>query len=251
MTAAPEVIEVDGVAAGVRAVFTTRLGGVSTGACAGLNLGVTSGDDPASVRANRLALATACGVDAARAATVTQVHGADVLEVGPAGGSGHYVGDLQGVGEADALVTRAQGVALIAQGADCVPVVMWRADAGAVACAHAGWRGLVAGVLERAVAALGADQCGVAIGPCIGPCCYPVDASLRDAMATLFGDDVVMGDAVDLRLAARRALGRAGVDDASIVDVAACTSCDSARFYSYRRDGAHTGRQAGVIWRCA
>jgi len=251
VTPGVRVIEVTGAPPGVTAVFTTRVGGVSTAACAGLNLGITSGDDLASVRANRLALAAACGFDPALAATLTQVHGAEVVEMGAAGGGGHYAGDLAGVGEADALITRAPGVALLAQGADCVPVLMWRADGSAVSCAHAGWRGLVAGVLEQAAGAVGPRVCGAAIGPCIGPCCYPVDAPLRDVMATRFGDDVVIGDAVDLRLVARRAMVGAGVDDGAIVDVQACTCCDAQRFYSYRRDGAHTGRQAGVIWRSA
>jgi hypothetical protein len=67
-------------------------------------------------------------------------------------------------------------------------------------------------------------------------------------MARQFGDAVVLGDAIDLRRAARRALGDAGVDDVDISDVSGCTACESGRFFSYRRDGAETGRQAGVIW---
>jgi copper oxidase (laccase) domain-containing protein len=103
-------------------------------------------------------------------------------------------------------------------------------------------------VLGAGVTAMGQGHIAAAIGPCIGPCCYPVDDALRATMAQQFGDDVVAGDAVDLRRAARRALAGAGVDDAAITDVPGCTSCDDERFFSYRRDGAGTGRQAGVIW---
>ena len=245
---APDVISIAGLPPNIRAAFSTRAGGVSRGTCASRNLGVTSGDDPEAVRANREALATGCGFDAARAVTLTQVHGADVIEVGPTGGAGRFTGSLAGLADADACVTSAPGVALLTQGADCVPVLLWNADGSRVGAVHAGWRGLVAGVLGAGVTAMGQGHIAAAIGPCIGPCCYPVDDALRATMAQQFGDDVVAGDAVDLRRAARRALAGAGVDDAAITDVPGCTSCDDERFFSYRRDGAGTGRQAGVIW---
>ena len=248
MTPDPVMIPVPGLPPGVRAVFSTRVGGVSEGLCASLNLGITSGDAADAVRANRAALATACGFDAARAVTMTQVHGADAIEVGPDGGAGNFTGTLAGIAEADCVMTTAPAVALLAQGADCVPVLLWRPDTAGVAAAHAGWRGLVAGVLGNAVRALGAAQIGAAIGPCVGPCCYPVDSALRDRMAAQFGHDVVEGDAVDLRRASRRALVAAGVEEDLIVDIPGCTSCDDTRFFSYRRDGEGTGRQAGVIW---
>ncbi len=245
---ATDVIAVAGLPPGVRGAFTTRVGGVSHGLCASLNLGATSGDDAEAVRANRQAVAEACGFDPGRAVTLVQVHGADVIEVGPDGGAGRFTGGLSGMADADGSLTSAPGVALLAQGADCVPVLLWNAEGTRVAAVHAGWRGLVAGVLGNAVAAMGEGGAGAAIGPCIGPCCYPVDDTLRSTMARQFGDDVVMGDAVDLRRAARRALAAAGVEDSAIGDVEGCTSCDHERFFSYRRDGAGTGRQAGVIW---
>jgi len=128
-------------------------------------------------------------------------------------------------------------------------VLMWRRDRPRVGAAHAGWRGLVAGVLEATVGLLGEPgRVGAAIGPGIGPCCYPVSAEVRARFAERFGDSVIAGDAVDLAAAARRALARAGVPDAAVQTVEACTSCDPERFYSYRRDGASTGRQAGLVW---
>lgn len=250
MTAPHAVLPVDGLPAGVRAAFTTRRGGTSAPPYASLNLGPATGDDLAAVRSNRLALAHAAGFDPDRAVALSQVHGADVIEVDDVRARG-FAGDLAGIGEADGLATGLEDVALVVQAADCVPVLMWRGDAARVGAAHAGWRGLVSGVLPAVVQTMGAGDVGAVIGPCIGTCCYPVDAALRDRMADLFGDDVVAGEAVDLRLAARRSLMAAGLDGKDITDVAACTSCDGGRFFSYRRDGAQTGRQAGVVWRVA
>jgi len=243
-----EIIPVGAMPSGVRGGFTTRVGGVSRGTFASLNLGVTSGDDVDAVRRNRDSLAEACGFDAARAVTLVQVHGVEVIEVGVAGGAGRFTGSLAGIADADGCVTSARGVAVLAQGADCVPVLLWNAEGTRVGAIHAGWRGLAAGVLGNAVKAMGEGRIAAAIGPCIGPCCYPVDDALRVSMAHQFGGEVVVGDAVDLRAAARRALGAAGVDDSDIADVPGCTSCDHERFFSYRRDGGGTGRQAGVIW---
>jgi copper oxidase (laccase) domain-containing protein len=82
----------------------------------------------------------------------------------------------------------------------------------------------------------------------VGPCCYPVDAALRDRFAAAFGPEVVHPPAVDLAAAARVALARAGVPASAVQVVEACTACEGERFYSHRRDGAATGRHAGVVW---
>lgn len=233
-----------------RAVFTTRSGGVSAGGFAGLNLGV--GDDPdADVRENRTRLCAALDLDPARVAMGRQVHGAGVREVRDPGDGG-FLGHLRDWPEGDALATSRPGTALAVLGADCLPVLMWRRDTPRVAAAHAGWRGLVGGVLEAAVAALGAPgAAGAAIGPGIGPCCYPVSAEVREAFAERFGSAVVRGEAVDLAAAARVALCAAGIPDEAVTAVGECTACDPGRFYSYRRDGAATGRQAGLVWATA
>lgn len=234
----------------VEAAFSTRIGGTSTGAFASLNLGATSGDHPDAVRANREALAGALGFDVARAACLAQVHGADVVALGAAGGEGSYCGSLEGVGEFDAAITREPGVALLAMGADCPVIALWSGAGDVVAAVHAGWRGIMAGVIPSAVGAMGCAPGALraVVGPHVGPCCYPVDDVLRDAMATAHGADVVRGQAVDLGLACRRALEAAGIPAGGIAAVGACTSCDAERFFSYRRDGAATGRQAAVIW---
>ena len=245
----PGLLPVPGTARGVRACFTTRAGGASTGPYASLNLGSSVGDDPASVRANRAALAGALGFDPERAVAMRQVHGAEVLRVGPDDGAGSFTGSLAGVADADACVTTTPGVALLAMGADCPVIVAWRRDGAGAAAIHAGWRGLVAGVVEAGIAAMSVPRGEVhaVVGPHVGPCCYPVDHALRARMAGSFGPQVVRGDAVDLGECAAVALERAGVPAVQQGRVVGCTSCDAARFFSYRRDGQATGRQAAVV----
>ena len=230
------------------AAFTTRAGGHSTGPYAGLNLG-RQGDDPAAVFANRRAVAATLGADPARAMMLTQVHGADVRDVTDADGPrAAGLATFGGWPEADALATGLPGVALIVLAADCLPVLAWRRDGAAVAAAHAGWRGLVAGVVEAAVARLGdPTRVGVALGPRIGPCCYPVSDDVRDAFARRFGAAVVVGGAVDLAASARVALEGAGVPGDAITEHGGCTACRTDRFFSHRASGGVTGRQAGLI----
>jgi YfiH family protein len=251
VSAAPEPIEVavDGPA---RAAFTTRRGGVSEGRFAGLNLGADTGDRPEAVRANRRAVCERLGLDPERVSMGRQVHGAGVRALAGPSRPGRFTGGLRGWPEGDGLATSRAGLALVILGADCLPVLLWRRDAPAVAAAHAGWRGLLSGVLGAAVAALGGPgRVGVAIGPGIGPCCYPVSAELRDRFAAAFGPEVVRAPAVDLAAAARAALAAAGVPLSAIATVDACTSCEEERLFSHRRDGAPCGRQAGVVWAVA
>lgn len=233
---------------GIRAMFTTRAGGVSTGTRAGLNLGAASGDDPAAVRANRRLLCRAAGLAEERVTLGNQVHGTDVRRIDAPTRPGRFTGALAGWPDSDGLVTDRPGLALAVLGADCLPVLLWRRDRPVVAAAHAGWRGLAGGILGNAVRALGDPaRTAATIGPGVGPCCYPVDAGLRDRFAARFGRATVRGDAVDLAGAARVDLLAAGIPAAGLEVVGVCTSCDARRFYSYRRDGAGTGRQAGVI----
>jgi len=244
----PELIEVPTRAA-ARAVFTTRRGGVSRASFAALNLGAERGDDDADVRANRALVCGALDLDGDAVSMVHQVHGREVLRGGDREHRGRFLGDLRGWPDGDGLVSDVPGAALAVLGADCLPVLLWHRDRPAVAAAHGGWRGLVDGVVEAAAAALGEPaRLGAAIGPGIGPCCYPVSAEVRDRFAARFGDAVVVGPAVDLAAAARRALRDAGIPDAAIQTVDACTSCEAERFFSFRRDGEASGRQAGIVW---
>ena len=219
------VIHVD-TAPGIGAVFTGR----------GFDLSPPGGADAIA------RLAATIGMDPARIVVNQQVHGNVVLRV-----SGPHESEAC----ADGLVTDAAQLGLMARGADCLPVLMWRTDGSAVAAAHAGWRGIVGGIIGAAVASLGDPTAvAVAIGPGIGPCCYPVSDDVRDTFADQFGSETVVGDAVDLGRATRTALERSGVEPAAIADRLACTACDPlGRFFSYRREGAAAGRHAGLIWR--
>lgn len=207
---------------GGTALFTTRLGGVSEGPYASLNVGLWTGDDPTHVRRNRELAQGHTG--AARLAQGRQVHGTRVVV------------DGQGIEEADGQVTTARGVAAMVLVADCLPVALAGADG--VGVVHAGWRGLAAGVLEAGVEAT--DAVAAAIGPGIGPCCYEVGDDVRAVFGT-------QGPTLDLKAVARARLQAAGVQE--IHDCGLCTACDPQRFFSHRRDRGVTGRQAGLAWR--
>jgi len=236
----------------VRAAFTTRAGGTSTALRASLNLGEATGDDPGHVRANRTRLAGALGFDPVRAVALHQVHGSAVYLADGHGGRDSFTGALDGVADADAAATGHPGIALAVMGADCPMVLAWSADGSRVAAAHAGWRGLVAGVLEAAIAAIAddGDIGGVrtVVGPHIGPCCYPVGDDVRTVLADRFGPGVHRGAAVDLGACCEEALTGAGVPRDRIAHIGGCTACEEGLFFSYRRDGGETGRQAGIIW---
>jgi YfiH family protein len=248
---APELIEIE-TGAPARAVFTTRRGGVSEGSFAGLNLGSDRDDADGAVRRNRRLLCDALGLDARGISLGRQVHGAEVRVLDGPSRPGLFTGALRGWPEGDGLATRRPALGLVVLGADCLPVLLWRRDEPAVAAAHAGRRGLLSGVLGAAVKALGhPERMGAAIGPGVGPCCYPVSQEVRETFASAFGEAVVRSPAVDLAAAARVALLGAGLEPSAIQVVEACTSCEPERFYSYRRDGSACGRQAGVVWATA
>ena len=248
---APELIEIE-TGAPARAVFTTRRGGVSEGPFAGLNLGSDRDDADGAVRRNRRLLCEALGLDAQGVSLGRQVHGTQVRVLDGPSRPGLFTGALRGWPEGDGLATRRPGLGLVVLGADCLPVLLWRRDEPAVAAAHAGRRGLVSGVLGAAVRALGRpERLGAAVGPGVGPCCYPVSQEVRDAFARAFGEAAVRAPAVDLAAAARAALLGAGLEGSAVQVVEACTSCEPERFYSYRRDGDACGRQAGVVWATA
>jgi len=229
--------------------FPERTGGVSTGARASLNLGVRWGDDRENVETNRRRLAEHAGYDPAALQAMRHVHGADVWTVGEPLADGATF---------DGLVCDRTGPVLAAFAADCIPLVFAEPSARVCGSAHAGWRGTVAGVAPnviRRMQALGAapDQIRVALGPSIGPCCFEVGPEVVAAFREAFGDLpglVVAGpakDHIDLRVAMRKSLERAGVRPAYIDDRPPCTRCEPARFFSYRRDGQAGGVHMAFI----
>lgn len=200
---------------------------------------------------DRGALAAAVGVPAARLVFMEQVHGAAVAVVtGAHAGSGfaHRSAAVAGV---DALVTTEPELALVGLSADCPLVALWDEAAGVCGLAHAGWRGLAAGVvaaLAERMAELGAtaSRLGGAIGPAIGPCCYEVGRDVARCMPPEHVHRRLGRTMVDLRGAAAAQLSAAGVNSARVAVHRSCTRCDE-RFHSYRRDGPAAGRQAVAV----
>jgi YfiH family protein len=227
----------------VRAFVTTRHGGTSEGEHAAMNLGSRCGDDPARVANNRRILREHLP---RMPRWLAQVHGADVA-------------DLDALGEhvvavADAAVARLPGHVAAVLAADCMPVFLCDESGQRVGVAHAGWRGLAAGVLENAVAALGAEPSRVLawMGPAIGPEVFEVGAEVREAFvavearaAEAFRPHGAGKFLADLYALARQRLDRTGVT--RVTGGGYCTFTDSDRFFSYRR-ARLSGRMAAVIW---
>lgn len=258
----------------VRALVTTRSGGVSLppygrwadgkGTAGGLNLGLHTGDDPAHVAQNRARLLSLAGV---RAVWLEQVHGDTILSADEVPLDGPPV-------RADASVTSEPGIACLVMVADCLPVLFCDANGRAVGAAHAGWRGLAAGIVEKTaqrvadLAQCGPEDLHAYLGPAIGPHAFEVGDEVREtffaaaapgereatARAFVPGPDSPGKPPVstekrkyyaDLYALARTRLARLGVTQ--VTGGGACTASDRERFYSYRRDRV-TGRMAALVW---
>ena len=216
-------------------VFTTRAGGVSDGRFASLNLGRMLGDDVERVDENRRRVCAQLGAEAERLALNLQRHTAIVNRADPG---------LRGV-IGDGLWTEEPALPLLALTADCLPIALARSNGArpAAAVLHAGWKGLLAGIVEAAVETVG-GKLAAAIGPAIGPCCYEVREDVAQPFRARFGGDVVRQRTLDLWTAAERALRAAGVASVERLDL--CTACDPGQVFSYRRDGKPHGGQ-GVV----
>lgn len=243
MTQANAFIAADWTApAGIVAGCTTRSGGVSRAAFKSLNLGDHVGDDTAAVAENRRRFAAACGLPS-EPRWLRQVHGTDVV-VEPVVGQ-----------EADAALSRTAGVVCTVMIADCLPVLICSDDGREVAAAHAGWRGLAAGVLETTIAAFEAPPARLCawLGPAISQDAFEVGDEVRQAFIEN-DDDAASGFVrnargrwqADLFDLARQRLRAAGVGEISGGGL--CTYSDPERFFSYRRDG-QCGRLAAFIFR--
>jgi YfiH family protein len=227
--------------------FAMRGGGVSAPPYDSLNFRVAGDERAENVAENLRRLAEEVGFSPASLYLVGQVHGAEVKLA-------DREGTPRGKDEADAIVlgeANAGGVRI----ADCMPILVGDLVTGRAAAIHAGWRGVVAGVIGAALAALGDSRNArvAAVGPCIGPCCFEVSRDVAARIADAVSDASVVVRAqddkafVDLRLAARAQLRAHGLGAFDIEDVEGCTKCDAARFFSYRRDGEKSGRHLAVI----
>lgn len=231
----------------VRALITTRAGGVSGGPYRSLNLGTAVDDDPAAVAANRARVRAELPADPL---WLKQVHGNRVVDAATA----------PRLTEADASVAAEPGIVCVIQVADCIPVLFTDRGGTVVAAAHAGWRGVAGGVLRNTVAAMAArgvraDDVLAYVGPGIGATAFEVGNDVYQAFVTADADAasafVGRDDGkwlADLHALARLALRRAGVS--SVYGEPLCTVDDPERFFSYRRDRI-TGRFAAFVWRAA
>lgn len=230
--------------ASVRAVSTTRRGGVSTDAYASLNLGFGGGDKPAAVRENRRRLGVALSLEQPPA-WLKQVHGNRVVDAT----------GVTGPLEADAAICRQTGYPCVVQTADCLPVLLCDRAGTVVAAAHAGWRGLVRGVLAAVVDAMRTPptQLVAWLGPAIGPLAFEVGPEVRSEFLALAGDYAACfrpgrGDrwVADIYALARLQLVRLGIG--AVHGGGRCTVSEADAFHSYRRDGQASGRMASLIW---
>jgi YfiH family protein len=231
--------------------FCGRRGGLSRGGFTALNLSSRVGDEPRRVRENWQRLGSA--VPGVRFLTMQQQHGAEIALVDES---------VLQPPPGDALVTQSAGLALCVLTADCVPILLVAPERRVIAAVHAGWRGTLLGIAQRAVVKMhdrfGVRPSGVraALGPAIDGCCYEVERHLTDEIERCWG---AMSDAItprgaksrlDLRRANAAILAAAGVPRAHIARVGPCTRCTAAEYFSYRGAAGNTGRQASFIgWR--
>jgi len=230
----------------VRSLITTRNGGASAAPFDSMNLAAHVGDDPAAVGTNRGRLRQHLP---AEPCWLQQMHGTNVVEAGT----------VTDAVQADACIARSPGRVCAVMVADCLPVLLCDRAGSTVAAAHAGWRGLSAGVLERTVAAMdrAPAQLMAYLGPAIGPRAFEVQADVLEAFTGLdpraaqcFCDRPVVAGMprkwlADLYGLARQRLAHAGVE--AVYGGSACAFSEPARFFSHRRDG-RTGRQAALVW---
>ncbi len=237
---------------GLRHAVSTRLGGVSPPPFDSLNLTTARGDSPDHVAENRRRLCAALEISPTALVSPQQVHGARIARVGR-GQRGQWIP------ECDGLITDEPETALLLRFADCVPLIVYDPEHGAVGIGHAGWRGTVAGIAESLVRAMRVafgsrpEALIAGVGPAIGPCCYQVGSDVVQQVVSAFGEAdgllIAQSDGsyhLNLWEANRRQLARAGVQQ---IEVAAlCTACHTEEFYSHRAEHGRTGHHGALVY---
>ena len=232
--------------------FMGRRGGKSVGRYAGLNVSYRVGDDNKIVSQNVCDMKLGIGIHDGKVVTMRQVHGDNIIEIKDK--------QLKEAGEADGMVTAEPGVYLGALTADCVPLLFIAPKQKLAAAVHAGWRGTLAGIAEKAVGLLksrynvDASELEVALGPSIGVCCYEVNDDVARPLMKKWGSlttpSIAVRDGksfVNLSRLNRDILREAGVPGKQLFQVGPCTRCAAEDFFSYRREGGETGRQISVV----
>lgn len=241
--------------------ISTRFGGKSDGAFAGMNLAMHNGDNPEKVIANRKAYGDALTLSSDDFVTAKQVHGVNVLCVDRAyAGRGAFAYE-DAIDDTDALITNIPGLPLMMFFADCVPVLIVDPVKKAIGISHAGWKGTVHKIAQKTIFAMQekfgtvSRDCLVGIGPSIGSCCYEVGDEVAKQFATAFPahkQQILLEQKsekwkLDLWESNRIQLEEIGVEPKNIEIAAACTACNSQVFFSYRADHGKTGRIAATI----
>lgn len=235
--------------------FTTRLGGVSTGVDASMNIALNSRDSLGNVEKNIHILGSALGFDPEKLVLTRQTH-SDIVRV--VGAGDHISLCHRDYPECDALVTDCPGVSLLVFSADCTPLLFWDSRTGAVGAAHAGWRGTAKAIGRRVVETMAAafgsrpEDIHAAIGPNIGACHFETDADVVEALTCQYGEEVLefvekRGEKFfpDLKAVNALALRRAGLRNIEISEH--CTVCQGELFWSHRASGGLRGSQGAVI----
>jgi YfiH family protein len=239
--------------AGFCHAFFTRSGGVSPGPFASLNFSISVGDEAENVAENLERAAASLGIPRSGIFFASQVHGSAVRCVSSDDSPEEVLYE-----PADGLVTACGRVACAVRTADCVPVLIADCATGAVAAAHAGWRGVVCGIVAATITALrelrgSTGPLIAAIGPHISRTAFEVSGEVAEQLARSSGDPGVVDRAlgprphVDLRRAVRAQLAAAGLAPEAIDDVLGCTYTEPERFFSFRRDGSRSGRHLSAI----
>ena len=242
----------------VRHAFSTRLGGVSEGQFATMNLSFRNGDERANVEENYRRLCSAVGIDTSHLVLSRQTHTSNVITVTRADcGTGYNKPSFEDV---DGLVTKDSGVAMVTQYADCTPLLFCDPVKRVAATSHAGWRGTVGLIgqvtVEKMVAEFGCRREDIiaAIGPCIGQCCYEVDDPVYDKLSrlsvSLDGAVISKGDGhymLNLAEVNRRILVMSGIREDNIDVSDLCTCCNADELHSHRATAGKRGNLAAVI----
>jgi len=247
---------------GLQQAVSTRFGGVSENAYASLNLALHNGDEVDKVLKNRDIFARGLGVDPAMLCTCEQVHGTAVFKVSKnEAGAGSKTYETA-ISATDALITNEKGLPLFLFFADCTPILFFDPEHRAIGIAHGGWKGTVGKIAQKTLLAMKrefgtlADQCLVAIGPSIGPCCYEVDAYVKNQFVEAFpaAEKQIISPGtsankwmLDLWAANRIQLEEIGVKPDHIDVAGVCTKCNADVFFSYRADNGKTGRIGALL----
>ena len=235
--------------------FTTRLGGVSSGNLASLNIGMGRGDDPQNVVENYRILANTLGFAPEKLVLTHQIH-TDIVRLVTS--EDHRGFDHHAYPQCDGLITADPGTALVVFTADCTPILLHDPVTGAVGACHAGWRGTAYDIAGTTVAAMEAavgckpENIRAAIGPNLGFCCFETDADVPEAMIRTYGQAAeeyirTAGNKyyVNLKTINTLSLNRAGVHQ--VETSTACTKCDPHTYWSHRVHGAQRGSQGAII----